>query len=88
MQKSTHSAEYQHLRAELRAMRESAALSQRDVAAKLKISHSWVAKVETGERRIDVIEFCWFAAACGADPVAALGRVVTAAKRPKRRRMK
>jgi hypothetical protein len=27
-----------------------------------------VAKVETGERRIDLVEFGWFCAACGASP--------------------
>ena len=35
---------------------------------RLGTPHSWVAKVENGERRIDLVEFCWFVAACGQDP--------------------
>lgn len=68
MQKSVHTKEYKALRAELRAMREKAGLTQRDLAAKLGVPHSWVAKVEAGERRIDVVEFAWIVAACGAAP--------------------
>lgn len=67
MQKSVHTKEYKTLRAELRAVREAAGLSQRDLAAKLDVPHSWVAKVEAGERRIDVVELVWFLGACGAD---------------------
>jgi hypothetical protein len=37
------------------------------LAARLKVPHSWVAKVENGERRIDLVEFCWFVEACGGD---------------------
>jgi transcriptional regulator with XRE-family HTH domain len=70
MKKSVHTPEYASLRAELRASRTRAGLSQRDLAARLKVPHSWVAKVESGERRIDLVEFCWFVAACGGDPVA------------------
>jgi len=77
MQKSVHTKEYKALRTQLRAIREKAGLSQRDLAAKLGVPHSWVAKVEAGERRIDVIELGWFASACGED----IGRVVSRIKR-------
>jgi transcriptional regulator with XRE-family HTH domain len=69
MKKSVHTAEYRVLRSQLRLAREKAGLSQRDLAARLHVPHSWVAKVEAGERRLDFVEFCWFAAACDADPV-------------------
>jgi transcriptional regulator with XRE-family HTH domain len=75
MQKSTHSPEYRKLRAELIRARETAGLSQRELAAELDVPHSWVAKVECGERRIDLIEFCWFVKACGVDPVASFKRL-------------
>ena len=68
MQKSTHSPEYRALRAELVRLREAAGLSQRDLAAELDVPPSWVAKVEGGERRIDLVEFCWFVKACKAEP--------------------
>src|SRR5262245_4753499 len=65
MEKSTHTKEYDLVRAELKAAREGAGLSQRALAARLDVSHSWIAKVEAGERRIDVVELCWFLNACG-----------------------
>jgi transcriptional regulator with XRE-family HTH domain len=72
MEKSVHIPEYRALRAELQKMRRTAGFSQRDLASRLRVPHSWVAKVESGERRIDMVEFCWFASACGADPLAVL----------------
>ena len=75
MQKSTHTKEYRALRAELRALRDKAGLSQRDLAEKLAVPHSWVAKVEAGERRIDVVELGWFAAACGEDAASLISRL-------------
>jgi transcriptional regulator with XRE-family HTH domain len=76
MEKSTHTAEYDALRAELRAVREGAGLSQRGLAARLAVPHSWVAKVESGERRIDLVEFCWFVAACEVDPAPTTQRLL------------
>jgi transcriptional regulator with XRE-family HTH domain len=76
MEKSTHTTEYAALRAELLAARKNAALSQRDLAAILDVPHSWVAKVESGERRIDLVEFCWFLSACGIDSLVVTERLV------------
>ncbi|HEY2410847.1 MAG TPA: helix-turn-helix transcriptional regulator [Pirellulaceae bacterium] len=76
MQKSVHTKEYKALRAELRAAREGAGLSQRDLAAKLGVPHSWVAKVEAGERRIDVVELAWFYSACGEDAAVATSELI------------
>jgi transcriptional regulator with XRE-family HTH domain len=76
MQKSVHSSDYRALREELRRLRTGAGLSQRELAAELGVAHSWVAKVESGERRVDLIEFLWFVAACQADPVAAIKRLL------------
>ena len=75
MQKSVHTKEYKALRSELRALRDAAGLSQRDLAAKLDVPHSWVAKVEAGERRIDVVEFGWLVAACGEEPSVVYARL-------------
>ena len=68
MEKSVHTPEYRALRRELKKARADTGLSQRDLAAAIGVPHSWVAKVESGERRIDLVEFCWFIAACGGDP--------------------
>jgi transcriptional regulator with XRE-family HTH domain len=67
MRKSTHTPEYAAMRERLAAIRAAAGLSQRQVAAAMRLPHSWVAKVESGERRIDLVEFGWFCRACGAD---------------------
>lgn len=80
MEKSTHTAEYRALRAELVRARQQAGLSQRNLATRLDVAHSWVAKVESGERRIDLIEFHWFVAACGIDPLALLQRIFAASR--------
>jgi len=76
MKKSVHTQEYAALRAELRALREEAGLTQRDLAAKLAVPHSWVAKVEAGERRIDVVELTWVVIACGGDAAATISTLV------------
>lgn len=86
MRKSTQTAEYRRLREVLAEVREEAGLSQRALAERLGVPHSWVAKVETGERRIDLIEFCWFAAACGVDALGAARRVIDQIKPVRTRR--
>lgn len=50
--------------------REAAGLTQAAVAARLSRPQSFVSKYETGERRIDVVEFIQIADAVGFDPAA------------------
>ncbi len=50
------------------AAREAAGLSQRDLAARLKRPHVFVGRNESGERRIDVVEFIEIARVMGNDP--------------------
>ncbi len=50
------------------AARQQAGLTQRDLAALLKRPHSFVGRLEAGERRIDVIEFIEIARALDVDP--------------------
>lgn len=57
---------YRRLCAQLKAIRENAGLTQRELAAKLKWSPSQVAKSETGGRRIDPVELKEWCQACGA----------------------
>ncbi|MCY2929075.1 MAG: helix-turn-helix transcriptional regulator [Planctomycetota bacterium] len=68
MRKSTFSPEYGVLRRELVAIRLSAGLSQRALATRLSVPPSWVSKVETGERRLDLVELSWFCKGCGKSP--------------------
>ena len=59
MQKSIHSPEYQRVLAALVAMRKQAGLTQRELAKRLEREHSFVWRIETGERRLDLVEFHW-----------------------------
>jgi transcriptional regulator with XRE-family HTH domain len=52
----------------LRAARKSAHLTQRDLSLKMGKSFSYIAKIEKGTRRIDVVEFIELATALGIDP--------------------
>jgi transcriptional regulator with XRE-family HTH domain len=75
--KAQQAAAYQATLPVLRALREEAGLTQRELGAALKKPQSWVYNCETGNRRVDVTEFIAWARACGADPAAALARVLS-----------
>ncbi len=62
-----HSADYSLVRAELIAMRVRAGLTQRSLAAKLRLPHQWVGRSELGERRLDILETMAWCHACGED---------------------
>ena len=49
-------------------MRKAAGLTQRQLAKRLKREHSFVSRIELGERRLDVVEFYWLCRACDQDP--------------------
>ena len=49
--------------------RKEAVISQQELARRLKRSQSFIAKIEVGERRIDVVEFIEIARALGREPV-------------------
>src|SRR5207247_7332082 len=72
--KSQHATSYQRLPPFLRALREAAGLTQRELGRRLKKPQSWVYNCETANRRVDVTEFIAWAKACGADPQDAFAR--------------
>ena len=51
---------YKKVPAFLRTMREKAGLTQRELADRIKQSQWWVARSETGSRRLDIAEFIEF----------------------------
>jgi transcriptional regulator with XRE-family HTH domain len=75
MAKAQHAARYRHLPPLLRRLRETAGMTQRQLAAKLRVTHVFVHKSEVGERRVDVAEFMDFCLACGVEPEQALGEL-------------
>ena len=75
MPKSLRSRRHRALLAVLIGSRKEAGLTQRELAQKMKRPQSFVAATETGERRLDVVEFFELAAALGVDPEDLFGRV-------------
>ena len=53
---SIHSEPYRELLSLLRERRRAAGLNQQELAARVGRRQTWLSKVETGERRIDVEE--------------------------------
>jgi len=72
MRKSIHDEPYVAQREALKAARKAAGLNQEAVAERLERPQSYVAKYETGDRRLDVVEFIEVCRAIGADPAAIL----------------
>jgi transcriptional regulator with XRE-family HTH domain len=58
------------------AERKRAGLQQGELAKRLKLQQSFVSRLESGQRRIEVCEFFIFAQAIGFDPHAALRRIM------------
>lgn len=54
--RSVHTPAYRYLLARLVRARELAALTQRDAAKRLGMPQSRLSRIESGERRLDVIE--------------------------------
>jgi len=61
--------------------RKAADITQVELAQRLGKPQSFVSKVERGERRLDVIEFCQLAEALGRDPAKLLQDFADAKRR-------
>jgi len=62
--------------AALIAARESSGLTQRELAKRLNRAHSFVGKIESGERQLNVLEFCEYAGWLGVEPAEILRSVL------------
>jgi transcriptional regulator with XRE-family HTH domain len=58
---ATRRPEYRRFLVRLREARKRAALTQVEVAKRLRVPQSFVSKCESGERRVDVVELAEFA---------------------------
>ena len=68
MEKTIYSEQYELLRRWLKKHREHKGLTLRDVGELLDVPHSWMQKVENGERRLDVVEYIRLCNALKVDP--------------------
>jgi transcriptional regulator with XRE-family HTH domain len=66
--KTLSSSTYQQFTLMLKEARIHADLTQDDVAARLKRPQSYVSKYESGERRLDVVEYLQVCAVLGISP--------------------
>lgn len=76
--KSLHSPAYRRLTELLVQARQKSGLTQHQVADALQTTQSYIAKVEGGERRIDVVEFMELARILGVGPSAVLKKLEAA----------
>lgn len=68
MLKSVHTARHKLFCESLKRARKAAGLTQQDVAKRLGEHQSFVSRYETGERRLDVIEYLEVAKALSVRP--------------------
>lgn len=76
MRRKRRNARHKALMGALVAARTNSGMTQRELARRLGRAHSFVGKIESGERQLNVLEFCELADALGADPRALLAKVV------------
>jgi len=74
--KSVHSPNQAALCELLIEARDKAGLTQQSLAKRLGKHQSFIAKYESGERRIDVIEFLTISRAIGIDPIQLLKALI------------
>ncbi|MDW3221961.1 MAG: helix-turn-helix transcriptional regulator [Paracoccaceae bacterium] len=79
MTRSLRTPGHQALMQALVETRKSKGITQQDLANRLDRPQSYIAKVETGERRLDVIEFIEWSSSLGAKPNDLLDRLLTKA---------
>lgn len=77
MEKTIFTRHYGALVKKMIALREAAGLNQRELAKRLKRDQTLVARIEQGQRRVDMIEFYWFCRALGVDPRKAAAELYT-----------
>jgi transcriptional regulator with XRE-family HTH domain len=64
------------LAAAVAELRKRAGLTQRQLADLLRREQSYIGRIETGQRRVDLVEWVALCQACGADPEREIARLV------------
>lgn len=77
MRKSIYEPDNNLLRELLIEARKASGLTQAALSRKLRKPQSFVSKYESGERRIDVIEFIEISKALGTDPAKIIKKIVS-----------
>lgn len=69
MQKTINNPKNTRLLKWLREQREAKGISMRELGTRLEVPHSFICKVEQGERRLDVVEFIQYCKALDISPI-------------------
>lgn len=72
---SINSKDAETLLAWLKDQRQSRGMSMRELGDLLGVPHSFVQKVESGERRLDVVEYVWYCKALGISPMDGIRKI-------------
>ena len=72
---SVYSIEYQMVIKALREARVAGHITQEEIGKALGRPQSFIAKVENGERRLDIVEFVHLCRLVGIDPVSIINKL-------------
>ena len=86
MEKTIYAKEYRLLLEWLRHHRKRKGLTMRDLAKRLHVHHSWIGRVEQGERRLDVMEYARLCDTIGCDAGEGLHLVAPPTAKPRLRK--
>jgi transcriptional regulator with XRE-family HTH domain len=78
---SLHDARYRALIDLVIQARKDAGLTQRDLASRLKVTPSYIGKLESRQRRIDLVELIDLLEAIGVKPAAFISNSIATLKR-------
>ena len=74
---SIHAKPYAAMRSFLKEKRKESGLSNRKLGEELQTAYSLIAKVESGDRRLDVVEACKYCKAIGVEPLELIEVILT-----------
>jgi len=82
MPRSVFTAAYAALIERIVRARRQSGFTQLELAEKLGKPQSFISKIEQGQRRVDVVEFCAIIEALGGDPLRVMAEIVSSFPRP------
>ena len=81
MEKTIYSDDYARLLEWLRDQRNEKGVTTRGLGEHLGVVHTWVSKIELGERRLDLIEYIQYCKALEIDPHEGINLILNASRK-------
>lgn len=76
MRKTIYTKQAKLIQESIKRLRQEAGLTQRELCRRLGREHSFISKIELGERRVDLAEFYWICQACGVAPLKVISKLL------------